>query len=62
MRAWRALRLGDKVSFHWNDFDGYGVIHGKITKVCEDHVIATFKGNDYWLDEDNQDMFSRGWV
>lgn len=62
MRAWRALRLGDKVSFHWSNYNDYGIIYGAVTKVCEDHVIATFDGDEYWIDDDNQNMFSRGWV
>ena len=62
MRMWRTLRAGDKVSFHWNDFDGYGVIHGRITEVCKDHAIATIDGSSYWIDDDTQNMFTKGWV
>lgn len=62
MRVWRTLKTDDKVSFHWNDFDGYGLAHGVITEVSTDHAIATIDGNVYWIDDDTQHMFSKGWV
>lgn len=62
MREWKALKSGDRISFHWNDFDGYGVAHGRVTEVSTDHAVARIDGNNYWIDDETQNMFSKGWV
>lgn len=61
MREWRNLKVGDRVSFHYNEFDGSGVLHGRVSEVSDTRAIVRIWGSDYWLDDDNKQMFSKGW-
>lgn len=66
MKNWKELKVGDKVVETVNDFDCVKPIkvHCEITKVEEDHAIAT-EINDFdykmtlWIDDDTQDMFEK---
>lgn len=62
MRTWKSLKMNDKVSFHFNDFDGSGILWGRVTEVCKDHAIMTYDGSNYWIDDDTAHMYSKGWV
>ena len=62
MKDWNRLKVGDKITFHWDEFDGSGSLHGRVAEVHADYVIVRIDGHGYWLDDDTQDMFCRGWV
>lgn len=54
--------VGQNVVWHSHDFDGDAHIKAVITKVEDDHCIATTQGNknpnqndmQLWIDEDNE--------
>ena len=64
MKNWRELKIGDKVIENIDDFDCVKPVkvHCIITKVEEDHVIAT-EINDsdlnLWIDDDTEYMFEK---
>lgn len=48
---WTDAKIGDKIRYHWDEFDGSGTVCGEVTAVYEDHVIFTANALNYWLDE-----------
>lgn len=63
MADWRTLGIGDRVSYRWNDPDGSGVLNCYISSTHEDHAIAMdYDAARYWVDDDTQHMFEKGWV
>ena len=59
LREWRQCNIGDKLIYHWNDFDGSGSLAGIVTEKQPDHCIVTVGGMHLWLDDRTLDMFSR---
>ncbi|MCD7824243.1 MAG: hypothetical protein LUG86_09580 [Oscillospiraceae bacterium] len=60
MVNYRTLKVGDKVHFHAEEFDGTSDWDGTITKTESDHAImGTADGDSYWIDDDTADMFYR---
>lgn len=61
--TWNSVRVGDRVTYRYNDFDGSGTINCYISSVHKDHAIAMdADAIRYWIDEDTQHMFSKGWI
>lgn len=59
---WKRWKLGDKVEYIWNDFDGSGSIEGIITKVEKDHLIMTASNNmNLWVDDNASGVFVKLW-
>lgn len=61
MTNWKSLKIGDKVTWTWEDFEGKGTEPCVVTKVADDHVIATGLTFDekLWIDDMTADMFVR---
>lgn len=57
MMNWRMWPIGSEVIFHWEEFDGSGKEKGILTEQNEDHAIVEANGVNYWIDDDNKDMF-----
>ena len=57
MDDWKRLHVGDKVVYHWNEFDGKGEMVGTVTEVEPDHVIVLADSMNLWLDDDTKNMF-----
>ena len=49
---WTDAKIGDKILYHWEEFDGIGSVLGEVTAVYEDHLIFTADDLNYWMDED----------
>lgn len=63
MLEWRTVKVGDRVTHEYNDFDGHGVLNCYISSVHDDHAIAMdADAIRYWIDDDTQDMFKKGWA
>lgn len=63
MVEWSDLKVGDRVNHHWGEFDGKGVLNCYISSVHKDHAIAMdYDAIRYWIDDDTQHMFEKGWV
>lgn len=63
MLEWRTVKVGDRVTHEYNDFDGRGVLNCYISSVHDDHAIAMdADAIRYWIDDDTQDMFKKGWA
>lgn len=43
------MQIGDTVLYSYSEFDGFGVVVGKITQIHDDHIIMTDDGIDYWF-------------
>lgn len=54
---WRKLKVGDRVLYIVNDFDGRGTFSGIITEKDESHAIAEVDGMHLWIDDSTEDMF-----
>lgn len=62
MRNWRGLKIGDKVRFIWDDFDGHGEKICVVIEVTRDRVLAKPADEPpYWIDDDTAYMFRRVW-
>ena len=57
MRIWRSLKKGQKVKYHYRDFDGSGTIICEVTKVFFDHAVAAGNGMTLFIDDDTQLLF-----
>lgn len=63
MRSWESLKVGDRVAFKCDEFDGHGILNMYVSSVHDDHAIAMdFDAQRYWIDEDTQHMFMKGWI
>ena len=47
------MKIGDTVKYSYSEFDGFGVVIGKITEVHEDHIIMTEDGINYWFNNED---------
>ena len=58
---WRKWKVGDRVLYIVNDFDGHGTFEGIVTEMHESHAIVeadVFNIHErLWLDDNTQDMF-----
>ena len=52
VKNWRNKKLGDKLIYAWEDFDGSGSYEVIITEVHDDHLIAEHDDIHLWLDDD----------
>lgn len=63
MISWKNVKVGDAVTYEYNDFDGHGIVYCYISSVHNDHAIAMdADAIRYWVDADTQHMFSKGWA
>ena len=62
MVNFRKLKMGDKLVYRWDDFDGYGQKDVIVTKIEDDHAIASYTDlistENYWIDDGTAEMFS----
>ncbi len=54
----KKLKVGDRLTFFWDEFDGSGAIPGIVSSIEEDHAIVVADGQTLWLDSRNADMFA----
>lgn len=63
MINYRELKIGDELTYRWDDFDGYGEKDVVVTKIENDHAIASYtdaiSSENYWIDDDTAEMFSK---
>lgn len=59
MKDWRMLSVGDKMLYHWNEFDGSGEFVGTVIAINKDHAIVEAIGMKLWLDDESQHMFQK---
>lgn len=59
MLDYRNLKIGDKLHFHSEEFDGVSDVNGVVTEVEVDHAIMKSDGISYWIDDYTADLFSR---
>lgn len=57
MKSWRDLKLGDKVIYHFEEFDGSYKAEGVVIEVYKDHAIVSIPDITVWYDDDSEDMF-----
>lgn len=57
--CWNNYKVGDRIEYSWNEFDGTGKLRGKIIEVAEDYAIAECDGMKLWIDEDTEYQFRR---
>jgi hypothetical protein len=58
LKDWRTLKVGDKVSYHAEDFDGVTNISGMtISDVDSERAIASYDGMSFWIDDDTSYQF-----
>lgn len=61
--SWKTMEVGDRVTYHYTGFDGSGSLFCYITSVHEDHAIAMdYDAIRYWVDDETEYMFSKGWA
>lgn len=56
---WRTWNIGDRVLYHFCDFDGSGAFIGIVAEKHKDHLIIRVDDMNLWLDDDTVDMFRR---
>lgn len=54
---WKSLKVGDTVTFFWDEFDGSGRVTGQVASIEPDHAIIEADGMHLWIDENTEDMF-----
>lgn len=59
MVDFRTLKVGEKLTYTVDEFDGYSQNKVVVTEVNEDHAIARLDDMNLWIDEDTEYMFSR---
>lgn len=53
------FKVGDKVRYHYNEFDGRGSFIAEVTQVYSDHAIAEARGMSLWIDDDTVYQFEK---
>lgn len=59
MSKWREWKLGDKIKYSWNEFDGSGSTVGTVTEIEADHIIVRADDMNLWCEDFNSDMFQK---
>lgn len=59
MGNWREWKIGDKIKYSWNEFDGSGSTIGIVTEVDKDHIIVRADDMNLWCEDFNCDMFQK---
>lgn len=57
LKNWREQKIGNKVRYTWNEFDGCGSEVCEVTSVDDVRLIASHNGLNYWCDDDTMEMF-----
>lgn len=55
------MKIGQKVTYIVNDFDGHNEYTGTIKEIHSDHIIVDCPGisDHLWFDDDNMDMLRK---
>jgi hypothetical protein len=53
----RKYHIGQKLIWHYEEFDGSGDVPCIVTEVHDDHAIAESDGMHLWIDDDMEYMF-----
>ena len=56
---WKNWKIGDKIKWSTNDFDGKTETIGVLTKMDEDHAIVEADGMHLWVDDDTCENFTK---
>jgi len=60
MKNWEWLKVGDRVRFVSDDFDGKVREDGTVKEMYTDHaIVVTDNAMTLWLDDDTQSLFQR---
>lgn len=54
---WRKWKVGDRVLYIVNDFDGHGIFEGILIEKYESHAIVEVDGMRLWLSDETQELF-----
>ena len=58
MFNWKNAKVGMKVAWTYNEFDGCRTVYGSVTELHDDHIIVKADGMNLWCDDFNSEMFT----